>query len=92
MAGDSKAIVKKEGGNRKERRANEKSKVDNTHRRTWDKEDYEERAAAREKVRHRFCCLCPAAGGVLNACPRLYADRTRGGGECHRCKAQEEAR
>ncbi|CAK0784637.1 hypothetical protein CVIRNUC_007841 [Coccomyxa viridis] len=50
MAGDSKAIVKKEGGNRKERRANEKSKVDNTHRRTWDKEDYEERAAAREKI------------------------------------------
>lgn len=50
MAGDSKAIVKKEGGNRKERRANEKSKVDNTHRRTWDKDDYEERAAAREKV------------------------------------------
>jgi len=50
MAGDSKALVKKEGGNRKERRANEKSKVDNTHRRTWDKDDYEERAAAREKV------------------------------------------
>ena len=65
MAGDSKAIVKKEGGNRKERRANEKSKVDNTHRRTWDKEDYEERAAAREKVRHQIllpvpCCWrCP---------------------------------
>lgn len=50
MAGDSKALVKKEGGNRRERRANEKSKVDNTHRRTWDKDDYEERAAAREKV------------------------------------------
>ena len=50
MAGESKALVKKEGKNRKERRANEKSKVDNTHRRTWDKEDYEERAAARDKV------------------------------------------
>ena len=50
MAGDSKALVKKEGGNRRERRANEKSKVDNTHRRPWDKDDYEERAAAREKV------------------------------------------
>ena len=67
MAGDSKAMVKKEGGNRKERRANEKGKVDNTHRRTWDKDDYEERAAAREKVRHQSCCQCPAAEGEVNA-------------------------
>ncbi len=50
MLEDSKALVKKEGGNRRERRANEKSKVDNTHRRTWDKDDYEEKAAARDKV------------------------------------------
>ena len=53
MAGDDKALVKKEGGNRKERRAKEgKSKaVDNTFRRTWDKDEFAAKAAEREKVR-----------------------------------------
>lgn len=54
MAGDERALVKKEGGNRRERREKEKkgkaSGVDNTFRRTWDKDEYAEKAEAREKV------------------------------------------
>ncbi|BDA50816.1 Zinc finger matrin-type protein 2 [Coccomyxa sp. Obi] len=53
MAGDERALVKKEGGNRRERREKEKkgkaSGVDNTFRRTWDKDEYAEKAEAREK-------------------------------------------
>ena len=52
MSDDDGAIVKKE--NRRERRAKEgkkaKSGVDNTFRRTWDKDEYEDKAASREKV------------------------------------------
>ena len=49
----SKALVKhkdgkKEGGNRKERR--KAAAVDNTFRRTWDKDEFEEKASEREKV------------------------------------------
>jgi hypothetical protein len=49
MAGDDLALVK---GNRRERREKErKSKaVDNTFRRTWDKEEFEAKAAERDKV------------------------------------------
>lgn len=54
MAGDDRALVKKEGGNRRERREKEKkgkaSGVDNTFRRTWDKDEYTEKAEARDKV------------------------------------------
>jgi len=54
MAGDERAIVKKDGGNRRERREKEKkanaSGVDNTFRRTWDKDEYAEKAEARDKV------------------------------------------
>ena len=52
MSDDDGAIVKKE--NRRERRAKEgkkaKAGVDNTFRRTWDKDEYEDKAASREKV------------------------------------------
>ena len=54
MAGDERALVKKEGGNRRERREKEKkgkaSGVDNTFRRTWDKDEYTAKAEARDKV------------------------------------------
>ena len=97
MAGDSKALVKKEGGNRKERRANEKSKVDNTHRRTWDKEDYEERAAAREKVGFAFLIGLKArrmyvtSGRFMSSPSSASAGRARRRRERHRCQAQEKA-
>jgi hypothetical protein len=54
-AEDGKAVVKhKEGkkeGNRKDRR--KAAAVDNTFRRTWDKDEFEEKAADREKA---GCC------------------------------------
>ena len=95
MAGDSKALVKKEGGNRRERRANEKSKVDNTHRRTWDKEDYEERAAAREKVavrRMRVLLLQGDSSWVVTSSFFVAVSGPAGrGGKRNRCQAQEKA-
>ena len=87
--------MKKEGGNRRERRANEKSKVDNTHRRTWDKEDYEERAAAREKVavrRMRVLLLQGDSSWVLTSSSFVaISGRAGRGGKCNRCQAQEKA-
>jgi hypothetical protein len=51
MGKEDKTLAK--AGNRRERRAKEgksASGVDNTFRRTWDKDEYEDKAAVREKV------------------------------------------
>ena len=51
MGKEDKTLVKTE--NRRERRAKDKksaSGIDNTFRRTWDKDEYEDKAADREKV------------------------------------------
>lgn len=59
-AEDGKALVKhkdkdgKKEGNRRDRR--KAAAVDNTFRRTWDKDEFEDKAAEREKV--PLCLSC----------------------------------
>ena len=62
-AEDGKALVKhkdkdgKKDGNRRDRR--KAAAVDNTFRRTWDKDEFEDKAAEREKVPLCLSCVVP---------------------------------
>lgn len=74
MAGDERALVKKDAGNRRERRERDQkakaSGVDNTFRRTWDKDEYAEKAEARDKVcRSQYSLIHLATACRSPGCP-----------------------